>query len=180
MQGVADFRYFTFYPPDMKSRHARKSAPRTIMNKSEKKKPAFLKPRRKMFKRSEYKRALKAKVFGLTTSTGLQLICHVKARFTSHDWVKLVRQRVGPFLKRAFAAKKDMHHLAGWQNASSHRRGRTHYEVLRLACLFQLANALTRLESSGERVGVDRAASPEGRVQESQFREVQEASRHSV
>ena len=95
VQGVADFRYFTFYPPGMKSRHARKSAPRTIMKKSEKKKAAFLKPRSKMFRRSEHKRALKAKVFGLTTSTSLQLICHVKARFTSHDLVTLVRQRVG-------------------------------------------------------------------------------------
>ena len=40
VQAVADFRYFVYYPRDLKSRHIRKSAPRTIMRKSEKKKPA--------------------------------------------------------------------------------------------------------------------------------------------
>ena len=37
VQGVADFRYFVYYPRGMKARHARKSAPRTIMHHREKK-----------------------------------------------------------------------------------------------------------------------------------------------
>ena len=72
------------------------------MNKKEKKKIAFMKPRKHIFKRSEYKHAQKAKVFGLTTSTGLQLTCAVPLRFHGEDWVKLVRRRVGPFLQQAF------------------------------------------------------------------------------
>ena len=64
----------------MKGRHARMSAPRTIMSKKEKKTPAFMKPRKHIFKRKEYRRARGAKIFGLTTSTGDQLICHVPSR----------------------------------------------------------------------------------------------------
>ena len=60
VQAVADFRYFVYYPTNMKARHKRKSAPRTIMHQREKKKAAFMKPRRSIFKRSEYKRAQKA------------------------------------------------------------------------------------------------------------------------
>lgn len=106
VQAVADFRYFVWYPQGMKARHKRKSAPRTIMNKKEKNKAAFMKPRAKIFKRTEYKRAEKAKVFGLTTSTGLQLTCHVPLRFEAKHWIKLVNKRVGPFLKQAFPRRK--------------------------------------------------------------------------
>ena len=37
VQAVADFRYFVYYLRGMKARHARKSAPRTIMHRREKK-----------------------------------------------------------------------------------------------------------------------------------------------
>ena len=72
------------------------------MSKSEKTKLAFMKPKRHIFKRSEYKRAQKAKVFGLTTSVGTQLICHVPSRLDSKGWVKILHRRVGPFMKEAF------------------------------------------------------------------------------
>ena len=68
VQAVADFRYFVYYPRGMKARYASKSAPRTIMHNREKKKAPFLKPKKAIFKRTEYKRARKAKVFGVTTS----------------------------------------------------------------------------------------------------------------
>ena len=61
-----------------------------------------MKPRRSIFKRSEYKRAQKAKVFGLTTSTGASLVCHVPAKPRAADWVKLVKKRVAPFMQQAF------------------------------------------------------------------------------
>ena len=99
VQAVADFRYFVYYPSGMKARRARKSAPRTIMSRHEKKTRPFLKPRKAIFKRSEYKRAQKAKVFGLTTSTGASLICHVPTKFCAADWVKLIRRRLGPFMR---------------------------------------------------------------------------------
>jgi len=41
VQGVGDFRFFVFYPPKMKTKFARKSAPCTIMSKSEKTKRDF-------------------------------------------------------------------------------------------------------------------------------------------
>ena len=44
VQAVADFRYFVYYPRRMKTRDKRKSAPRTIMHKRERKKAPFLKP----------------------------------------------------------------------------------------------------------------------------------------
>lgn len=106
VQAVADFRFFVYYPTNMKARHKRKSAPRTIMHQREKKKAAFLKPRRSIFKRSEYKRAQKAKVFGLTTSTGASLVCHVPAKPRAADWVKLVKKRVAPFMQQAFPNRK--------------------------------------------------------------------------
>ena len=106
LQAVADFRYFVYYPQALKNRHARKSAPRTIMRKSEKMKAAFMKPKRSIFKRSEYKRVQKAKVFGLTTSSGQQLICHVPARLDAKGWIKVLHKRVGPFMKEAFPNRK--------------------------------------------------------------------------
>ena len=35
MQAVADFRLFVYYPQGMKAKHARRSAPRTIMHKKD-------------------------------------------------------------------------------------------------------------------------------------------------
>ena len=70
LQGVGDFRFFTFYPKGFKRRHRIKSCSRTFMNQKEKAQLAFQRPRRHIFKRSEFKRCSKAKVFGSTTSIG--------------------------------------------------------------------------------------------------------------
>ena len=96
VQAVADFRYFVYYPRGMKARHARKGAPRTIMHHREKKRAPFLKPMQDIIKRSEYKRTHKDKVFGLTTSAGESLLCHVPMSFRAADWIRLVKRRVGP------------------------------------------------------------------------------------
>ena len=106
VQAVADFRYFVYYPRGMKARYARKSAPRTIMHSREKKMAPFLRPKKDIFKRNEYKRAQKAKVFGLTTSAGESLLCHVPMSFRAADWVKLVKKRVGPFMRQRFPDRK--------------------------------------------------------------------------
>ena len=128
VQAVADFRYFTYYPKEMKSRHARKSAPRTIMHKREKHKMVFMKPKRTIFKRSEYKRAQKAKVFGLTTSNGRTLICHVPLHFDSRGWVGLVRRKVGGFSERSFPHAVNVHHFVGWRDTHAHGRGQSCHE----------------------------------------------------
>ena len=106
VQAVGDFRYFTFFPRRMKRRHTVKSCCRTIMREGERNKPAFLKPRQHIFKRSEYKRCLKAKVFGLTTSNGKCLIARSPLHPTSEDWVKMVQKHVGPFLAGAFPDRR--------------------------------------------------------------------------
>ena len=41
-------------------------------------------------------------MFGLTLSTGASLLCHCPTPFTSKAFAKIVRQQVGPFVKRAF------------------------------------------------------------------------------
>ena len=106
VQAVADFRYFVYFPKKMKTRHKRKSAPRTIMHQRERKKAPFLKPRSHVFKRSEYKCVQKVKVFGLTTSAGASLLCHVPTQLRAADWVKLVKRRIGPFMRQAFPQRK--------------------------------------------------------------------------
>lgn len=75
LQGAGDFRFFTFFPPYFKRRHAVKSCPRTIMNKKERAKPAFQKPRYHIFKRSEYRRCSKAKVFGVSNERLDGVLC---------------------------------------------------------------------------------------------------------
>ena len=105
IQGVGDFRFFTFYPKKFKRRHAIKSCPRTIMRRQEKTKSAFLKPKYHIFKRSEYKKCSKAKVFGLTTSNGKSLVVPCPLHPTSPDWIKLLKDRVQPFLLEAFPGR---------------------------------------------------------------------------
>lgn len=106
VQAVGDFRFFTYFPMRMKRQKEVKGCPRTIMSKAEKTKPAFLKPKHHIFKRSEYKHALKAKVFGLTTSNGLSLIVPCTLHPASPEWVKILRNRVAPFLAEAFPHRR--------------------------------------------------------------------------
>ena len=65
-------------------------APWTYMTKAEKYKPAFVRPKQ-WFPRKEYKKTIKQKVFGLTTSNGKILALQVGApksctRFASHGF----------------------------------------------------------------------------------------------
>ena len=99
LQGVADLKIYSFYPKSLKLRFFRYNATWTYMTKKEKQNPAFAKPK-KMFSRKEYRKVIKGKVFGMTLSNGQQLLCHVSTPFTAEDFAKLVRQRVGPFLKK--------------------------------------------------------------------------------
>ena len=103
VQAVGDFRYFTYYPRNLKKRYLVKSCTQTIMRKGERRnKPAFFRPRKQIFKRSEFKRVTKIKVFGLTTSTGQTLVIPSPLYPVAQDWIKMVRRRVAPFLRNAF------------------------------------------------------------------------------
>ena len=101
LQGVGDFKLYTYYPKELKMRFSRYRATWTYMKKSERLKPAFVRPKT-MFKRAEYTKTIKGKVFGLTLSNGRSLLCHVTAKLTATEFAKLVRERIGPFVREAF------------------------------------------------------------------------------
>ena len=105
LQGVADFKDYTYYPKDMKARFERYRASWTYMKKSEKYKRAFVRPKT-MFKRTEYKRAKKGKVFGITLSNGKQMLCHCSTPFSAKKFATLVRTRLGPFVRASFPARR--------------------------------------------------------------------------
>lgn len=106
VQAVGDFRYFSYYPRQLKTRHKVKSCAKTIMRKGERNKPAFLKPKRHIFQRSTYRRVRKVKVFGLTTSTGQSLSVPCPLHPQAKDWIKLVRGPVSAFLKACLPNKR--------------------------------------------------------------------------
>jgi len=45
---------------------------------------------------------LKAKVFGVTTSTGKVFTCSVPAHPTAKDWIRVVETRLGPFMQAEY------------------------------------------------------------------------------
>ena len=105
LDGVGDFKDFTFYPQELQPRFEQLRAPWTYMHVDEKFKPAFVRGKR-WFKPKDWKKVRKQKVFGLTTSTGKSLAFLVPPKpFDSTKWAKLVTQKVGPFLKKAFPTK---------------------------------------------------------------------------
>jgi hypothetical protein len=105
LQAVGDLKDFTYYPKDLRAKFLQLRAPWTYMTKAEKKKPEFQRPKR-WFPKKDWKRTQKQKVFGLTTSNGRKLCFLVPKPWTSADWAKEVKSRVGPFLKRAFPNKR--------------------------------------------------------------------------
>ena len=105
VQGVGDFKEFTFYPIHLRAKFLRIRAPWTYMTNAERRKPEFQRPKR-WFPSKEWKQVRKQKVFGLTTSNGKSLYFIVPKPFTSSDWAKEMKNRVVPFLKRCFPNKR--------------------------------------------------------------------------
>ena len=101
LQAVADIKEFTFYPRDLKPRFKQLRAPWTYMRPEEKFKPAFVRPKR-WFRRGEYKKVRKQKIFGMTTSTGKVLAICLPTPFTAAKWAGLIASRVHPFLRQSF------------------------------------------------------------------------------
>ena len=105
LQGCGDIKDFTYYPRSMRARFTRYSAPWTYMTKAERYKPAFVRPKR-MFKRCEFKKTQKGKVFAVTTSTGKLLMVHCPLPFDSDAFARIVRRRVGPFFVKEFPDRR--------------------------------------------------------------------------
>ena len=110
LQAVGDFKEFTWYPTELQPTFQKLRAAWTYMRKSEKKLPAFVRPKR-WFAKKEYKKVKKHKVFGLTTSSGKSLAFSCPSPWNSVLSAALIDQKVNPFLKRAFPGKKNFHLL---------------------------------------------------------------------
>ena len=105
LQAVGDIKEFTFYPRDLRPKFKQLRSPWTYMRAEEKLKPAFVRPKR-WFKRGDYKRVLKQKVFDMTTSTGKCLAVLLPKPFTAAKWATILKARVHPFLQRNFPTKR--------------------------------------------------------------------------
>ena len=101
---MADFKDFTYYPKELKPRFKQLKAPWTYMRESERMKTDFLRPRR-WFKKTDYQKTKKQKIWGLTTSNGKIMAAKVESPFSADKFVALVRQKIGPFMKRAYRGK---------------------------------------------------------------------------
>ena len=101
LQAVGGFKDFTFYPKELQGKFKKLRAPWTYMSAKEKKKGAFLMPKR-WFPKQEWKKTKKQKVFGLTTSNGKSLVFHVPKPYSSEQWAVDLKKKVIPFLKRTF------------------------------------------------------------------------------
>ena len=105
LQAVGDIKEFTYYPKELQPRFKRLRAPWTYMNKKEKKKGPFLRPKR-WFKKADWKKTKKQRVFGITTSNGKVLAFHVPLKgWDAEKFAVLVKKKLGPFLKKSFPGK---------------------------------------------------------------------------
>lgn len=110
LQGCGDFKEWTFYPRELQPKFQKLRASWTYMKKSEKKLPAFVRPKR-WFPKKDWKKVKKQKMFGMTTSNGKSLAFLVSTPLTSEQWAIHVEKKVKPFLKKAFPNLTSFHIL---------------------------------------------------------------------
>ena len=101
LQAVADVKEFTWYPADLRPRLMQLRASWTYMSKKERTQQAFLRPKR-WFRKTEWDRVKKLKVFGLVTSNGKVFATACPMPMTGDHFADLVRQKLQPFMKKAF------------------------------------------------------------------------------
>ena len=107
LQAIGDITEFTYYPKVLQPRFKQLRASWTYMTEEERWKPAFTRPKR-WFKGKDYKKTIKFKVFGLTTTTGKDLVFAWPKACTTEKWAALVKKRVIPFLQKEFPSKRRM------------------------------------------------------------------------
>ena len=100
LHAVGDIKEFTHYPLELRARFLKLRAPWTYMTKTEKKLPAFVRPKR-WFPRKDWKKTRKQKIFGFTTSNGKKLAFFVPKPWSTEQWAVAVKKKVAPFLKKA-------------------------------------------------------------------------------
>lgn len=68
-------------------------------------KAAFARPKR-WFSAKEWKRTRKVKVLGFTSSNGRMMATAVPVPFTAAEFAKVVKEKVVPWMRRAFPKKR--------------------------------------------------------------------------
>ena len=125
----------------------------TYMKKREKMKLAFVKPKR-LFGKHDCKKALKGNVFGITLATGQQLLCHVSYRFTSRELVKLVRTRIGPYVRAAYPSQVNLRILFDGEPLLHANEAEAALDEFGILLSAGLASEFPRSQSPGERLAV--------------------------
>ena len=105
VQAVGDWSEFTWYPKILQPRFQQLRAKWTYMTKKEKTQAAFLRPKR-WFKRSEYKKTKKQRVFGFTTSNGKSFNFLIPKPWSTELWAEDIKNKVVPFLRNAFPRRR--------------------------------------------------------------------------
>ena len=90
LQASGDLNEFTYYPHQLKPKHARLRASWTYMKGTEKLQPAFVRPKSKF------------RVLSFTNSAGDILAVGVTEPWDSAEFARLVRSKVGPWLQESF------------------------------------------------------------------------------
>ena len=101
LQAVGDWKEFAWYPKVLQARFKQLRARWTYMHKDEVGKPAFVRPAR-WFKRSDYKKVKKQRIFGFTTSNGKSLCFPIPKPWSTELWADDIANKVVPFLRNAF------------------------------------------------------------------------------
>ena len=104
IQACGDAHEHRYYPRSLKPRFDRYKAAWTYMKKDEKYKAPFLRPKR-WFARKDWSLTRPFRVLGFTTSNGKCFACPAPD-WTSEGFARLIRQKVGPFLRRAFPGRE--------------------------------------------------------------------------
>ena len=113
LQGVGDFKLFSWYPRELQPRFQKMRASWTYMTDKEVKLPAFQRPK-KWFSGKDWAKTKHMKIFGLTTSTGKQICFEVpygKGAYDGHKFAEHVRKKIGPFLQRCYPGRDSFHLL---------------------------------------------------------------------
>lgn len=105
VDAIGDIKEFTYYPKVLQPRFKQLRAPWTYMTEKERYQPAFLRPKR-WFKKADYKKTMKCKIFGLTASNGAKLAFVWPKGGTAEMWAAKVKKVLIPFLKKQFPQKQ--------------------------------------------------------------------------
>ena len=103
VQAMCDFKDFTWFPPAMLQKVQKFRCKYTYLKEGEKLKPGLTIPKEgRWFKRKEYKKAKKVKIFGCVLSSGASWATAMPRPCTSEAYCDMIKKKFLPMLKRRF------------------------------------------------------------------------------